>query len=1417
MASRFRADRVLAIPKPQMLATVDDLERKEGARVARRFPAFGGVRVILLAGGESVQAAISRLMATGRYSVVEPDYYRRALGTPVVPDDPDFQGQWGLYNDGSGGGVARADIHAEEGWETITAAPGVVVGMLDSGALLNHSDLMGNFWVNPAPGTSTSYPTISAGGGGTSSSIETDSLNGLNAVTMTGPPTDDEGHGTLTSGVVGAIGNNSIGVAGVAWKVQLMELEFLGPDGTGSTSDELPCIEYAIGHGVNIINASFGDSNFSQAEYAAIYAAQQKGIIFVCAAGNATENNDIVGEYPGDYPLDNIVTVGSSDARDLPSSFSNYGSGSVELFAPGEGIVTTGHANTSDYEEADGTSLAAPFVTGAAALLRAQFPSDTYRETINRILGSVDTSPGLRPLSLTGGRLNLAAALTAASGAPVNTTFSGRILLSDPDPYVRSNNADSPAALDATTPSLGSGAGHSLWWQWTAPENATATIDSGGIRAGARNGGTSYPSAIAVYTGGSTSTLSLVASSSDYASNTPIGGGPAVPYGEVKFEAAAGTAYQINIQGLGGASGQTILSVVTDPDNDAFAKAEALAGPSVSLTDANVNASREANEPTILGNGGGHSLWYSWTAPASGTYQFSGYSYDFVPEMAVYTGTQLSGLQEVAASQGQPVSQAQGEAGVSTDISECLCTVAATAGTTYMIALDGVTEDDTGQFTLTVDDSQWQAATGDAITCPPSVGPDGTVYVGGDDGTMNAYSPAGSLIWSLDEPPGFDTTSAIAGPDGTVYAAGLSGELYAIGASGSVEWTYSVPGFGGSSGNGNIITASPAQGPDGTLYVHSSDGNLYAVGGDGSLKWTAAVPGISYAAPTIGADGTVYIGSDSGTFYAFTAAGAAKWTYTTPVAGEQIYTAAPIDASGNVYFATLEGNAYSLNSAGKLRWSTAAGLAISSAPALGNGSVYFGAYDGNLYALSQATGAVSWRYRMGAQVRASSPAIDASGNVYIGCYDHNVYEVSSSGALVRTFATDDYIRSSPAISGSMMYIGGEDHKLYAFNIGVGPAASGWPMYQYNAQRPGRSVSSLPAITGQPASQSVQSGSPFTLSVTATGVGTLAYQWLLNGSPISGATGPSYSVASASASDAGTYTVAVADSAGTSTSDGAAVTVNTGAPGARLTNISTRAMVGTGANILIPGFYISGSGTETLLIRGDGPALAQFNVAGFLSAPTLAVFDSASNLVSQNTGWGTGSGAGQIAGVSAQVGAFALNAGSGDSAVIVTLNPGAYTVQVSGAGGTTGVALAEIYEVSHTGSAQLSNISTRAVVGTGANILIPGFYISGSGSLQLLVRGDGPGLAQFNVAGILAAPTLSVYSGAAVVASNTGWTTGPKASDIAGVSASVGAFAFEAGSADSATIVNLSAGPYTVQLSGVGGTTGVGLAEIYEVP
>jgi hypothetical protein len=357
---------------------------------------------------------------------------------------------------------------------------------------------------------------------------------------------------------------------------------------------------------------------------------------------------------------------------------------------------------------------------------------------------------------------------------------------------------------------------------------------------------------------------------------------------------------------------------------------------------------------------------------------------------------------------------------------------------------------------------------------------------------------------------------------------------------------------------------------------------------------------------------------------------------------------------------------------------------------------------------------------------------------------------------------------------------------------------------------GAPAAAAPQIATQPQGGSLAFGASTTLSVSASGSGPLTYQWMVGTQAITGATSASYNAASP-----GSYSVVVGSSAGSTTSSAALLTANS-----RLINVSSRAPVGTGQNVLIPGFVINGppGTTKQVLIRASGPALTQFGVTGVLSNPVLSLADGAGNTIASNTGWSTSTNAAQIAAAANAAGAFAFPAGSPDSAILVSLPPGPYTFNISGANTGTGVALAELYELNTQDPNLMINISARIQAGTGANTLIAGFVIQGNQPAHLLIRGDGPVLAQFGVTGALAQPVLTVFdSNQKPVATNTGWGTNSNASAIASAAGTAGAFALPANSADSALLLSLPPGPYTAQVTSANSVAGVALVEVYQVP
>ncbi len=357
------------------------------------------------------------------------------------------------------------------------------------------------------------------------------------------------------------------------------------------------------------------------------------------------------------------------------------------------------------------------------------------------------------------------------------------------------------------------------------------------------------------------------------------------------------------------------------------------------------------------------------------------------------------------------------------------------------------------------------------------------------------------------------------------------------------------------------------------------------------------------------------------------------------------------------------------------------------------------------------------------------------------------------------------------------------------------------------------AATVPLIATQPTSQIVTAGGNVTFTVVASATGTTSYQWKKDGTAISGATSATYSVTSVKSTDAGSYTVTISTSAGATTSSAAVLTVNaatTGTSTARIINLATRVQIGGSAGTPILGFVTSGSGSKKLVLRAIGPGLAAFNITGTVADPSLSLVSGTATIAS-NDNWNSAD-----ATTIAASGAFALTAGSKDAVIVATNSSGSYSAVV-GANGGSGLSLLEIYDADTASVATLVNASTRAFVGSGDSVLIPGLVVSGGGTVKLLLRVIGPTLSAFNVPGVLADPQLTLYSGSTAIASNDNWSSASNATEIVTATTQAGTFALASGSKDAVLLVSLSAGAYTAIVSGVGNTTGTALIEIYVVP
>ena len=281
------------------------------------------------------------------------------------------------------------------------------------------------------------------------------------------------------------------------------------------------------------------------------------------------------------------------------------------------------------------------------------------------------------------------------------------------------------------------------------------------------------------------------------------------------------------------------------------------------------------------------------------------------------------------------------------------------------------------------------------------------------------------------------------------------------------------------------------------------------------------------------------------------------------------------------------------------------------------------------------------------------------------------------------------------------------------------------------------------------------------------------------------------------------------------------------PVSRLGNISTRGQASTGADSMIAGTVVEGSTPKQFLIRGVGPGLSQFGVGNVASDPTLSVYDAAGRIVATNVGWSSNLNVAAISAATTAVGAFPFTPAAKDSALLLTLNPGAYTFQLSNAAGATGNALIEAYDIEAIGASttRAINISTRGMVGTGDSILIAGLVVQGKSSRTLLIRGIGPSLGPFGVTGVLADPIVRVVAeNRTVLATNDNWTdttlTNGRAVDadeLQAMTAACGAFPLPTTSKDAALLITLVPGNYTIQVSGANNTTGIALVEAYDVP
>lgn len=361
-----------------------------GAKVTRQVTSDGWYEATITAGG-SLTSSLQAFQNLATVATVTPDF---RVQLQASPNDTSYASQWALENSND------ADIDASQAWNYGTSSS-IVVAVIDTGVDYTHVDLASNIWTNSRE--------IAGNGVDDDRNGYTDDTRGWNFVSDNNNPMDDNGHGTHVAGTIGAVGNNGIGVSGIAWSVKIMALKFMDSSGSGMLSDAVSAIDYARTNGAKIINASWGGGGFSSALQSAITRFQNAGGIFVAAAGNESSNNATTASYPANYT--GVISVAASTSNDGLASFSNYGT-NVDIAAPGQNILSAVPGNR--YASYSGTSMASPHVAGALALLWGQAPSLTASQLVSLVMNNTDAVLTNRTQY---GRLNVGKAAAAIAGS----------------------------------------------------------------------------------------------------------------------------------------------------------------------------------------------------------------------------------------------------------------------------------------------------------------------------------------------------------------------------------------------------------------------------------------------------------------------------------------------------------------------------------------------------------------------------------------------------------------------------------------------------------------------------------------------------------------------------------------------------------------------------------------------------------------------------------------------------------------------------------------------------------------------------------------------------------------------------------------------------------------------------------------
>ena len=408
---------------------------KDGVKV-RHFKTSDVFAVIEAKGLKSARALIE---SDERVAYAEPNYLYHVIGSradTLPTNDSKLSQLWGIQNTGQSDaagqpGKAGSDIHVVPVWnEGITGSKKVKVAIIDTGVEYTHPDLQANIMKNTAE--------IEGDGIDNDNNGFVDDVYGWNFNQNLANGMDDHNHGTHCAGTIGGVGNNGFGVVGVNWNVSILPIKFLSAQGSGSLDAAVQSIQYATMMGVDIMSNSWGGGPYTQALFDVIEESHKKGILFVAAAGNESNDNDASASYPATYQIDNVLSVAATDNRDQIASFSNYGRTKVHVAAPGVKILST--VRNADYQVFSGTSMATPHVSGIAALMLSANPSLTYQQIKDTLINTSDKIRSLSKKVVARGRVNVYNAIhgiVPADSSPAENLWKDYTYsVESPHPYV---------------------------------------------------------------------------------------------------------------------------------------------------------------------------------------------------------------------------------------------------------------------------------------------------------------------------------------------------------------------------------------------------------------------------------------------------------------------------------------------------------------------------------------------------------------------------------------------------------------------------------------------------------------------------------------------------------------------------------------------------------------------------------------------------------------------------------------------------------------------------------------------------------------------------------------------------------------------------------------------------------------------